>query len=244
MKSFSPGVAEKLRHYVYRLIDPRNGHTFYVGKGQGDRLFAHVNDQLKLGKEETARTAKLETIRDIRRAGLEVTHVVHRHGMKEEEAVEVEAALIDAIPGLTNKASGQGAKRGPMNALELERRYAPKELAPLPGHKLLYLKTSEKQVKKAGGLYEATRSHWKISLDKARQADYVIAVIKQICKGVFKVEEWRRSPIDSGKIEFSGHEVTDDFTREYVGRRIPSEYRKRGMASSALYGWNHKTRSL
>jgi hypothetical protein len=28
--SFTPEVAEKLKTYVYRLIDPRNGETFYL----------------------------------------------------------------------------------------------------------------------------------------------------------------------------------------------------------------------
>ena len=34
--SFPPEVTAKLKTYVYRLIDPRNGGTFYVGKGVGD----------------------------------------------------------------------------------------------------------------------------------------------------------------------------------------------------------------
>ena len=34
LTSFTPEVAEKLKTYVYRLIDPRNGETFYVGKGR------------------------------------------------------------------------------------------------------------------------------------------------------------------------------------------------------------------
>lgn len=33
---FSKEVAEQLQYYVYRLIDPRNGQTFYVGKGNND----------------------------------------------------------------------------------------------------------------------------------------------------------------------------------------------------------------
>ena len=36
--SFPAGVAEQLKWYVYRLIDPRNGETFYVGKGQKNRV--------------------------------------------------------------------------------------------------------------------------------------------------------------------------------------------------------------
>ena len=30
---FPPDIAEQLGWYVYRLIDPRNGETFYIGKG-------------------------------------------------------------------------------------------------------------------------------------------------------------------------------------------------------------------
>ena len=48
MTHFSPEVCEKIEYYVYRLIDPRNGQTFYVGKGKGNRVFAHVHDALKL----------------------------------------------------------------------------------------------------------------------------------------------------------------------------------------------------
>ena len=53
---------------------------------------------------------KLKQIREIRLAGLEVIHVIHRHGMTDEKtAYEVEAALIDAYPGLTNIMNGAGS---------------------------------------------------------------------------------------------------------------------------------------
>ena len=39
---FSQETIDKLGHYVYRLIDPRNGNTFYVGVGKGNRVFDHV----------------------------------------------------------------------------------------------------------------------------------------------------------------------------------------------------------
>ena len=51
---------------------------------------------------------RLKRIREIRLAGFEVAHVIHRHGMDETTALEVEAALIDAYPGLTNLAGGVG----------------------------------------------------------------------------------------------------------------------------------------
>jgi uncharacterized protein len=40
--TFPAEVAAQLKWYVYRLIDPRNGETFYVGKGRADRVFQHA----------------------------------------------------------------------------------------------------------------------------------------------------------------------------------------------------------
>ncbi len=54
--------------YVHRLIDPRNGETFYVGKGQGNRVFAHIHEQVDEGDPSN----KLKRIRDIHLAGFEV----------------------------------------------------------------------------------------------------------------------------------------------------------------------------
>jgi len=102
--SFPPEVAQKLKTYVYRLIDPRNGETFYIGKGKGDRVFAHIRAEKAFQGDELDN--KLARIRQIHLAGLEVGHVIHRHGMDDRTALEVEAALFDAYPGLTNIAGG------------------------------------------------------------------------------------------------------------------------------------------
>lgn len=60
LQSFPPEVADKLKTYVYRLIDPRNGETFYVGKGKGDRVFAHI--RAAIDKEDPS--DKLKRIHD------------------------------------------------------------------------------------------------------------------------------------------------------------------------------------
>ncbi len=46
INEFPPGVIEHLGWYVYRLIDPRDGSTFYVGKGKGNRVFAHMRGEV------------------------------------------------------------------------------------------------------------------------------------------------------------------------------------------------------
>ena len=40
---FSPFVIEQIGWYVYALQDPRDQKIFYVGKGKGNRIFAHAN---------------------------------------------------------------------------------------------------------------------------------------------------------------------------------------------------------
>jgi hypothetical protein len=107
-RSFPPEVFEKLGTYVYRLFDPRNGETFYVGKGKGNRVFAHVHNELAKAESDEL-SDKLRQIREIHQAGFPVGHVIHRHGMDDATAFEVEAALIDAYPGLTNIMNGAGS---------------------------------------------------------------------------------------------------------------------------------------
>ncbi|EHV9064829.1 hypothetical protein K1U77_004786, partial [Escherichia coli] len=89
---FPSGVIEHLGWYVYRLIDPRDGSTFYVGKGKGNRVFAHMRGEVAATDDDELLSNKLKQIREIRLAGLEVIHVIHRHGMTDEKtAYEVEA---------------------------------------------------------------------------------------------------------------------------------------------------------
>ncbi|MEY3896591.1 MAG: hypothetical protein RLZZ214_2111 [Verrucomicrobiota bacterium] len=143
IQAFPPEVTEKIEAYVYRLIDPRNGATFYIGKGQGDRVFSHARGEFanrsnKALPDGDEISDKIKQIRDIRHAGLQVGHVIHRYGMDDATAFQVEAALIDAYPGLTNIMNGAGSNDfGTTHAKEIINRYAA-ELAVFP-HKVLMI---------------------------------------------------------------------------------------------------------
>jgi hypothetical protein len=92
-ESFPADLARTLRCYVYRLIDPRNGETFYVGKGEGNRVFSHL--RAEQGREGADLANKSRRIREIRLAGFEVAQAIHRDGMDETTATEGEAARIE-----------------------------------------------------------------------------------------------------------------------------------------------------
>lgn len=168
---FPKEVASQLKWYVYRLIDPRNGETFYVGKGKGDRVFQHlnqkVNDDAPLEVKEDSETLKYQRIKDIGSAGLDVMVVIHRHGIEVEDvAYQIEAALIDAYPGLTNiqggKDSGDYGCRG---VLEVISQYQAEEF--VPREKTLLISIGKSYEIGDRSIYDATRAAWRIDTRKA-----------------------------------------------------------------------------
>lgn len=237
--AFPPEVIEKLRTYVYRLIDPRNGETFYVGKGKGNRVFAHIRGEQ--GIEGDDLDNKTKRIRQIRLAGFEIAHVIHRHGMDDATAFEVESALMDAYAGLTNEVGGiNGNEFGAMHALEIIREYAAEPAA--FRHDAILISVNRSAFAESS-LYEATRYAWKISPAKARKAEVVLATMQGIIKGAFIADEWLEATTGNfpgreevpGRYGFNGREAPDHMQLLYVGKRVPDEYRKRGAANPIKY---------
>ncbi|MEM1211156.1 MAG: hypothetical protein AAGI68_02555 [Planctomycetota bacterium] len=236
ISSFPPGVAERLAVYVYRLIDPRNGETFYIGKGQGDRVFAHIRAVV----EDDQVGEKIGRIQDIRNAGFEVAHVIHRHGMDTKTALEVEAALIDAYPGLTNLAGGHGSSEyGVMHAQEVVRRYAAEEAVFRHRCILISINVSIEEA----SIYEAVRYAWRLSLHRAERAELVLAVSRGLIVDVFVPECWQEATADHfpGRVDVPGRygfhgKVAEPTRREmYRGCRVPDRFRKRGASNPIKY---------
>ena len=68
---FPQEIVEALGCYVYRLIDPRNGETFYVGRGKDQRVFHHARGEVD-DPDRHAADPKVERIHEIRALGMDV----------------------------------------------------------------------------------------------------------------------------------------------------------------------------
>jgi hypothetical protein len=103
------------------------------------------------------------------------------------------------------------------------------------------------------GIYGAVRWAWKGNLERARRADYVLAVLtgsggKII--DVFKPNIWYRGTAENDRkykhflnegtpdeirIAFQGVEADNDVKNYYLNKYIPYQYRQPGLASPILF---------
>jgi hypothetical protein len=162
--------------------------------------------------------------------------------MDEKTAFEVEAALIDAYPGLTNIVSGTGANEyGVMHADEIIRQYSAEEAVFKHKALLININISASQT----SLYEATRRAWKLSKSKAEEAEIILATVKGLIVAAFVADEWLDVKTENfpdsenmpGRIGFNGREASEEIKELYVGKRVPNKLRKRGAANPVRYTW-------
>lgn len=243
-KEFSKKVLEKLGgegkscYYVYRLIDPRNYETFYVGKGCRNRVFQHANGVIKMDNKneesnEDEETFKIRQIREILAEGKEVITMIHRWNLTEQEAFEVEAALIDCYPGLTNIQSGHGSDYGVISTDDLMVKLGAEEYDE-PQEDYVIIKTTEAFVCDRGSLYDAVRRAWKAKLSKAQKYKYALGVVNGMVREVYEVSEWMECVDRPGRIEFIGKPAKDSMSRLKM-KLIPYYYKKRGASNPFMY---------
>ncbi|AQT44812.1 hypothetical protein BBC0244_011050 [Bartonella apihabitans] len=258
---FLPEICEKLSYYVYRLIDPRNNETFYVGKGIGNRVFQHIAGHAA-HDGTTLMSMKIERIDDIKKSGNQVLHIIHRHGLNEKEAFEVEAALIDAFKAigkldtsdspLTNIQGGHhSAERGPMDYQDIVTLYGLPSITPKDfQHKLLLIKINKLTNRRdKDEVFRLVRYCWRINKNRAENADYVLAIYLGAVVGVFKAEKWLSAipknfpdvPYCDGsekhRFGFIGKEAPDEIKEHYMGgfgKRL-SDYTAISSQSPILY---------
>jgi hypothetical protein len=237
--------------YVYVLVDPRDDHIFYVGKGTGSRLESHGREA---GLEHSPLLdgpkpkQKLAIIREIRRTGMQPRIEVVRHGIATaDEAFAIEAALIACLPDLANEVGGWQSDETRIGLDELLVRFG---AVPLRAQHppVLFIRLADHVIPLDDGeemepgyfryragwdplmdvatVYDATRGWWRVSPRSFEQhgAQHVVVVAQGVTRAVYTVERWF-GPRADGRYALAGTAViSGPLFDSYVGRlgqRVP-----------------------
>lgn len=233
MNKLSQSTIEKLGYYVYLLIDPRTERTFYVGKGCGNRINHHLLGALEINKNEKE---KIKTIRNIQANNLNVGLVVLRHGLTEKEAFEVESAMIDFLgkESLTNLVLGHHATdRGLMKLEDIKIKYEAEDAIFSDSVILININKLYRPNMNAMELYEATRKHWKVSINRVSKIKIACSVFRGIIREVFIIHQWLPSP-EKGRSYFEGEVASQELREKYLYKSV-TKYWKQGSQSPIKY---------
>lgn len=101
-------------------------------------------------------------------------------------------------------------------------------------------------------LYDYTRGRWKVNTDRAKNAEYAIAVFKGIVQEVYEIEDWHKAgTTDSsrkindkpelnstksliGRYEFTGKLAPKEIRKKYIHRSV-KHYFVRGNSNPINY---------
>jgi uncharacterized protein len=227
---FPKAIHSKLKHYVYLYIDPRDDSIFYVGKGNGNRCFAHLSEDSE--KEKVGR------IRDIRGHGREPRIDILIHGLESDEAAKkIEASVIDllGIDTLTNMVRGYESREyGRMSTDQVVATYAAEKVQITDPVLVVNINRTFRFEMPAMELYDATRSAWVIG-DRKEMARFALAVYQGTVQEVYEIKGWypnnstmnsrkpEDSPINEERWEFVGRIASPDIRRRYLYKDV-SDY--------------------
>jgi len=197
INGFSEKALDSLNgFYVYALIDPRDDKVFYVGKGTGNRVFAH---EIESGKSYKSEKIKLNKIREIEKEGFFVKRLIVNWGLSENEAFIAEATLINMLNympdiRLTNEVAGHHVHESlTVEEFELQYGAVPLEMEDIK-HSILVIKINKlyRRGMSEAEIYDTVRGCWSASLKsiETRNVKYVFGVYNGLIVAVYKPDEW------------------------------------------------------
>ena len=230
MKKFSQTVCEKIGYYVYMLKDPRDSRTFYVGKGMGNRVFQHVT----AASTSPAISDKLNLINEIHNADLEVEYYILRHGISEEQALEIESVCIDllGLDNLTNKVKGHDSwEYGLKTVDEVIQHYDAQIITIIEPAIIININQQYRRFMTPQELYEATRSSWKVALHRRKNVKYALASYRGLVREVYEIENWNKK---DDRWEFTG-KIAEGLIRDKYLNQSLDNYIQKGNQNPIRY---------
>ena len=182
-RRFTRSLIKELKHYVYLYSHPKTGEIFYIGQGEGNRVFAHL--------EEKSESEKSRYIQNLRSQGLEPKIEILIHGLNTKyDALRVESSVIDliGINKLTNKQSGYKSESfGRMSLKQISSKYHKQEIKITEPSVLIRISKAFRYTMSDIELYDYTRGQWKINPARAKKARYGFAIYEGIVQEVYEI---------------------------------------------------------
>lgn len=242
---FDAITIEKMGGYVYALINPLNNIPFYIGKGRGNRVFAHQEEVQKEAHCDIGNLKHAEIL-EILSSGRTIDHIIVRHGLSDSEAYLVESALIDfwnfSQDKLSNIMSGHESQEfGIKSAEEIIRQYNAPKLESLQ-HKVVLININKKYKKNKDSpdaIYQSVKQAWVISEARRNEIKYVLAEYQGIIVGVYEVVgKWHKVITENNKKNlrwgFSGIPASIEIQNIYKNKSI-MHTKKQGAANPMRY---------
>lgn len=237
---FDQITIEKLKFYVYALINSKDNKPFYIGKGIGNRIFNHQNCAIK----DEHSNLKLDTIREIIDSGFEVEHIIIRHGLTEKEAFEIEASIIDFGNKFgfefSNLILGHHSRgKGLMTADEIIRIHNAKPLTQLTDP-VIIININKKYVRgnSSNEIYESTKQAWVVGEQKRKVTKYALSEYCGIVIEVFEIKEWYEIETPNNKNKnrwgFNGEIAKFEIREKYINKSL-AHTKKKGAANPIKY---------
>ena len=229
---FDKLTKEKLKHYVYCLVDRDEGVPFYIGMGEGNRVFDHF-EQAQKDDQYGKKISKI-------RATKNIEHVIIRHGLSEKEAFLLESVLIDFMKNytdfLTNEVFGKETSAfGMLTTSEIISKYNAKPLENFNDDVVLInINKSYERAKGGKTIYEATKQCWVIG-ERRKKVKYALSEYKGIIVEVYKISKWyecNRSSQDKTTKGwgFDGEVAEEEIRKMYINKSV-KHLKKRGASN-------------
>lgn len=234
----STSTIEKIDHYVYVLIDPRDWKTFYVWKGKNNRINDHIKGIFKENKKESEKNKRID---DILKSWKKVKQIIVKHWLScKYEALKIESAIIDVLLWegykLTNIVKWHWSEETWIMDLEdIKIKYEAEEanfgedLIILININFLYKKDMSYD-----DLYWVTRRSWRIAPKHANKTKLVCCVYRWIIREVFEItqpreidqERCQRNPEQKPRYMFTWKLASENIRNKYLHKSVGNYWKQ------------------
>ena len=223
-------------YYVYVYSHPDTRQPFYVGKGRGGRVLAHL-------KFKVPELAKQAIIDGLKKQGREPIMEIVQWGLSEDAAFAAEAALIQFIglDRLSNRQSGRGTTKLHADFIEYIRDKKPLALSVRRGEEMLIISANGyyRDGMSRFELYDAVRGNLPVSKDRVERCRRVLVVWYGYVLDVYEAPKCVEAGSQARNFKIKERPSGFDIVAKFAGERLCN--RLVGRKLEAGFAFNHFT---